>query len=315
MTAKDNNLLEVWKYPFQENELPKITFPSTVNGVVVDQEVDRLYVTESGKRRVNVFSLPNLSKIKVFGEGEIGKGKTNIDLLKHNNGETWIYVTSSQKVYAFRSNDKSLATQFRPDVGGMETVLADDFYQIIYVPDESGTFIDRLGSKLLGKSMDKGIHAFSPNGTPYLKKGTNILGREHFQADAEGILLYVCQDEEMQDQGHGFIIVSDQRRFQTEFEIFDRKTWRHLGVFSITGISNTDGITSTQKALPDYPMGLFLAVNDDTSTVGVGWEKIIEATGLNCDTLSTKSEKCPKCWRETRKSLAYWSTKVRIKFP
>ena len=30
-------------------------------------------------------------------------------------------------------------------------------------------------------------------------------------------------------------------------------------------------------------MGLFAAIDDDTSTVGVGWDKVLDAMGLSCD--------------------------------
>ena len=72
-------------------------------------------------------------------------------------------------------------------------------------------------------------------------------------------------------------MVSDQRSDQTDFEVFDRKSWEHLGTLRLDGVDTTDGIASTQKPLPGYPKGLFVAIDSDRSTVGIGWDRILEA--------------------------------------
>ena len=65
VTAKSNSLVEVWKYPFEGNELQPLTHTtfnnSTVNGVFIDQETDLLYVSiGEPSSTVSVFSLPDL---------------------------------------------------------------------------------------------------------------------------------------------------------------------------------------------------------------------------------------------------------------
>lgn len=40
VTGKGNDVVEVWKFPFENNEQAEISFPANVNGVVVDQETD-----------------------------------------------------------------------------------------------------------------------------------------------------------------------------------------------------------------------------------------------------------------------------------
>ena len=52
VSAKKNQLVEVWKYPFLNNEQKPLTHKSfgagtRVNGVVVDQELDLLFVAVS----------------------------------------------------------------------------------------------------------------------------------------------------------------------------------------------------------------------------------------------------------------------------
>ncbi len=268
VTAKDNSLLEVWKSPFKDNELSSIAFSSAVNGVAVDQERNLLYVTESGSRKVIILSLPGLERRGEFGQGNLGEGETNLDILKQSTGQTLVYVTDDHNVHRFDAYSGAHLGVFSPPVSSIETVLADDFYQIILVPEEQGP------------QGNPGVYAFYPDGTPFKRKGTNRFGdHDEFDADEEGILLYTFPHGGAEDNGGGFIVVADQRSDQTDFEFFDRVTWEHLGTLRIDGVSNSDGIASTQKPLPGYPLGVFVAVNDDRTTVGVGWDVILEKIG------------------------------------
>ena len=260
VTGKANDTLEVWKYPFVGNELPPRLFPANINGVEVDQETDRLYVTDS---KVSVLSLPALQLQTEFGQGIIGVGENNIDILKHTNGQSWVYVSDDHNVHRFVAGTWAYLGAFAPPVVSIETLVADPFYQMILVPEEQGA----LGNP--------GVYAYHPDGTPYLKNGTNRFGHNgEFNSDEEGILLYTFPSDGRSDNGVGFIVVTDQKSDVTDFEFFDRQSWLHLGVLRVTGVSNTDGIASTQVGLPGYPLGLFAAINNDTSTVGLGWDVI-----------------------------------------
>jgi hypothetical protein len=42
-------------------------------------------------------------------------------------------------------------------------------------------------------------------------------------------------------------------------------------------VSNTDGIASTQQSSPQYPDGIFAAIEDDSSVAGAGWDKVLDA--------------------------------------
>ena len=267
VTAKANDLVEVWKYPFQGNALPPVQFPANVNGVVVDQEADRLYVSDF---KVSVFSLPGLQPLDEFGQGIIGVGENNLDILKHTNGQTLIYVSDDHNVHRFVRDTWQHLGSFAPPVTSIETVVADDFYQMILVPEEQGP----LGNP--------GVYAYHPDGTPFMRNGTNRFGNNgEFDSDEEGILLYTLPTDGKGDNGAGFYVVTDQRSDQTDFEFFDRETWSHLGTLRIEGVSNTDGIASTQLAMPGYPMGLFAAINNDTTTVGLGWDVIFQTIGVS----------------------------------
>ena len=263
VTGKANDTLEVWKYPFVGNELPPRLFPANINGVEVDQETDRLYVTDS---RVSVLLLPGLQLQTEFGQGIIGVGENNIDILKHTNGQSWVYVSDDHNVHRFVAGTWAYLGAFTPPVVSIETLVADPYYQMILVPDEQGA----LGNP--------GVYAYHPEGNPYLKNGTNRFGNNgEFNSDEEGILLYTFPSDGRSDNGIGFVVVTDQKSDVTDFEFFDRQSWLHLGVLRVNGVSNTDGIASTQVGLPAYPLGLFAAIDNDTSTVGLGWDVIFRA--------------------------------------
>jgi hypothetical protein len=235
--------------------------------VDVDQKTDLLYVTDS---IVSVFSLPNLQPQGTFGSGIIGIGENNIDILEHTNGQTWIYVSEDHLVHRFEAASRTHLGSFAPTVSSIETLLADDYYQMILVPEEQGP------------GGSPGVYAYHPDGTPFLKNGTNRFGSSGiFDSDEEGILLYTFPPGVDRDNGAGFIVISDQRFDVTDFEFFDRQTWGHLGTLRLQGVSNTDGIASTQQSMPGYPLGLFAAINNDTTTAALGWDVIFQAVGFN----------------------------------
>jgi hypothetical protein len=266
VTAKGNDLVEVWKYPFQGNEKSSLVFTSNINGVAVDQDTDLLYVTD---RIVSVFSLPSLQPQGTFGQGIIGVGENNLDILESTNGQTVLYISEDHRVHRFDAASKNHLGSFAPSVSSIETVLADDFYQAILVPEEQGP------------AGNPGVFVYHPDGTPFLKNGTNRFGASGiFDSDEEGILLYTFPSTGQGDNGAGFIVVSDQRLDVNDYEFFDRQTWAHLGTLRLQGVSNTDGIASTQQAMPGYPLGLFAAINNDTTTAVLGWDAIFQAAGF-----------------------------------
>lgn len=271
VTGKDNSLVEVWRYPFDGNELPPLTHPTfgsaKVNGLVVDQERDRLYVaTAEPSPGVSVFTLPDLTFEMHFlkpGAGDMGV-EPNLTLLKLPSGERRIYLSSEDTVYIHDALNGAWVEQFAPEKG-LETMMADSVHQCLYIPDEKD---------------HTGVYVYHPDGTPFLRNGTNRFGQGVFDLDAEGIWLYACRDGSGGDTGAGMIIVSDQIDPRSEFEVFDRESWAHLGTIELEGVNFTDGIRSFQEPLPGYPMGLFLAIDDDRTTAGVGWDVIFGEMNL-----------------------------------
>ena len=279
VSAKGNQLVEVWKYPFEGNEQTPITHStfnnSQVNGLVVDQENDLLYVAiGEPSSTVSVFSLPDLTFQMNFNkQGANYKSEPNLAILNLTNGDENIYVSADFPVYIHNAVTGEFFNEFNPEKG-LETMAGDDYYQRIYIPDENSR---------------TGIYVYNPDGSPYTNNGSNQFGQGVFDADAEGIIVYNCPLNNPIDNGEGFIVVSDQRSSQTDFEFFDRITWEHLGTLKITGVSNTDGIASYPYPLPDYPLGVFAALDNDRAVAIVGWDKIFDkifaATGVEDESL------------------------------
>lgn len=285
VTAKNNSLVEVWKYPFIGNgqsPLHHSTFSrSNANGIIVDQETDLMYISV-GKPActVSVFSLPGLEFQMNFNRWwwpDYG-GEPNLTLLNLADGEKRLYVSANDVVQVHDPKTGKYLYKFYPEKG-LETMAADRFYQRLYIPDEND---------------HTGVYAYHPDGKPYERNGSNRFGEGVFQKDGEGIIIYTCTSDGGTDNGRGFIVVSDQIREQTEFEFFDRESWDHLGTLKLVGVSNTDGIASTQQPLPDYPLGIFAAVNDDNTTAGIGWDVIFREIGIKLGQIPAEALKSGK---------------------
>jgi hypothetical protein len=293
VSSKNVRLVEVWKYPYQSasDQLTPITHScfdgrdttTGVNGVIVDQATNLLYVTVVNSPAICVFSIPSLAfQYSITTPATMGWYEPNLALLKLTSGQTRLYSSYDTRVYFHDTATRNYLGQFDP-TKGLETVWGDNFYQALYIPDENGR---------------TGVYAYHPDGTPYLKNGTNIFGDSTiFNSDAEGIWVYSCPANGSSDNGTGFIIISDQITSSTtgnDYEFFDRRTWEYLGKLKLRNPSgsfvyNTDGIAITQQASVLYPQGIFTAIHNDTSVTGVSMTKIINAANLTCGTSSSPS--------------------------
>lgn len=270
VTAKGNSLVEVWRFPFKNNEsapLTRSTFKGAkVNGVLVDQDADLLYVAvASPSSTISVFTLPDLRPAKdIRVPGNSLKSEPSLALIERADGKRRLYVSAKDAVYILDSGSGKYLKEFMSP-RDIESLVADTFHQTIYIPDEYGR---------------SGVYAYDPHGKPIKRKGRRRFGDDVFEADAEGIVVY-AHKVEGRDTGKGLIVVADQRQNATELEFFDRKSWAHRGTLRVRGVSNTDGLASTQQVLPGFPRGLLAAVNADRTVVGVGWHTIFEAIGLD----------------------------------
>jgi hypothetical protein len=267
VTSKNNPSIEVYQYPF-ESQLTTISCGEASNGVWVDQENDILYITERDSSNVCAYDLPALSNNDALSFTTASTGnqsEPNLTILKLENGESRVYVSYDNTVYYHDAGTGKSLGQFTPSEE-VETMYGDDFYQLIYIPDER---------------HPSGIYSYSADGNP---AGLPFGIPPIFDRDAEGVSVYKCTSTGGDDNGEGLIVVSDQKGDMTDFEVFNRKTKVHLGTINISGVNLTDGIAITQQASPDYPFGLLVVIDDDTSTIGIGWDTILEKTGLSCGT-------------------------------
>lgn len=265
VSSKGNESIEVYKYPFT-SELTTITCGQQSNGIWVDQERDVLYITERNSSNVCAYDLPILERNETLSfttAATDNQFEPNLTMLVLPDSQRRIYVSYDDKVFYHDAESGKGLGEFTPSTG-LETMYGDDDYQVLYIPDES----DRSG-----------VYIYDPDGNLI---GSSFGDQSIFDSDEEGIWVYRCPSTGTGDNGEGLIIVSDQKEDITDFEVFNRKTKEYLGTLHISGVSNTDGIAITQQASPDYPLGLFAVIADDTSTVGVGWVSILENTGLSC---------------------------------
>lgn len=270
VSAKDNQLAEVWKFPFKDNEQKPLKHEAftngAVNGVAIDQDTDTLYLTVGDDVASGfAFTLPSLElKFTFLNKSRDLYGEPNCGLLHRPGEPTLLYVTSDNAI-SIHNAETGEQLKIVDQPTDVETVYPDAYYQCVYVPDEN----DRAG-----------VNVYTPMLEPFEKNGTNNFGDGHFQDDAEGIWVYYLAGHGQEDDGRGYIIVSDQREPLTDYEFFDRKTWAHLGTLRLEDVGNTDGIASTQRPLPGFPLGFFAAIHDDQATAIIGWDKVLKAMGL-----------------------------------
>jgi hypothetical protein len=266
VTSKNNSSIEVYQHPFK-SQLRTISCGPASNGVWVDQENDILYITERDSSNVCAYNLPALEDnppLSFTTAATSNKAEPNLTILDLGNGQSRVYVSYDNTVYYHDAGTGESLGQFTPSEE-VEAMYGDDYYQVIYIPDER---------------RPTGIYSYDADGNA----AGSVFGLPPvFEKDAEGISVYKCLSTGGDDNGEGLIVVSDQHGDITEFEVFNRKTKAHLGMIHISGVNMTDGIAITQQAFPDYPLGLLAVLDDDTSTVGVGWDTILERTGLSCD--------------------------------
>jgi hypothetical protein len=264
VTSKGNESIEVYQYPYQA-QLRTIACGKASNGVLVDQDRDVLYITKRGSGEVCAYNLPALDRNESLSFATAAtrdRSEPNLAMLELADGSKRIYVSYDERVYYHHAETGDPLGEFSPSEG-LETMYGDDYYQMLYIPDEGG------GS---------GIYLYDQDGDT---AGPMFGDRSIFDSDAEGISVYRCLVGDL-DEGEGLIVVADQKEDETDLEVFDRKTKEHLGKINIAGVNNTDGIAITQQSSPEYPLGLLAVIDDDASTVGVGWDVILTKTGLSC---------------------------------
>jgi 3-phytase len=226
------------------------------NGIGVLQNVrigaarkDLAFITDRDDNRVSVYSIPDFALLGVFGTDL--QQPMGIALYQNpRDNAVFAYIvqkraTDDAKVVRYRINETEGRLSAKRELSfgrqvsvGQETVAVDAARKQVLVADEN----------------ERDIKIYSLDGQ-FIRR----FGGGAFEAQVEGIVIAACGD-------NGYIIASDQKDI-TEFEFFDRATYKHLGTVRGTA-AHTDGIALTQTKLPGFPNGLFTAQSDPESTGG-----------------------------------------------
>ncbi len=236
-----------------------IAYNFTLNG----QKIDLLLVVERDNHRVSVFKLPGIDFLLSFGEDVLSRPYGIAVNWYQNN--LYVYIVdpgdSDRPVFIYKLYDNGgtlsadFYTTFFVKPAGEESIVVDDYLQRVLVADEQGE-----------------VYVYTLFGESLITK----FGQGYFSGNVEGIVIYDC------GQDSGYVIISDQQ-VPTEFEIFSRKSYHHIGTFVGKGNhvpENTDGLALTQVPLPNLPNGALWAQNKDLTVVCFDWKAIADSFGL-----------------------------------
>jgi hypothetical protein len=271
MTSKSDDLVDVWEMPSRRH-VAQITGFATANNCDVDQAKNLLLTTDPEARQVRIHSLPELHLVSIIRH-DVLREPSGV-AVGHTNGKSYAFVTDedSKEVHVFTIPEGTHVKSFRYHLRKAEGISTDDDLQRVYVSDD--------------KSDDHSTKAFTFDGTLVAEFGVEETG-----SDTEGNAVYRCGPRA------GYIVVSDQRQSRSpsaysEFEVFDRETFAHVGTFRLrtsdgdwTG--STDGIDIFQGPSTEATGGVFAAC-DGCGGLGqsvdeldiVGWDRIATALDL-----------------------------------
>lgn len=245
------------------------------NAAIGSIKKDLAFITDRDGDVVHVYSIPDFEPVGTFAEKI--KEPMGISLYhRKSDNAVFAYVVrkfgrEDEKVIRFRITEQqgrisgSREINFgRELLTNQETIVVDPDRELLYIADENR----------------HEVKVYDLDG-----KLVSTFGKGHFSAQVEGIALAGCGKS-------GFIIATDQKGV-TEFEVFDRATFQHLGTIK-TSLRVTDGIALTELALPDYPRGLFVAHSDPDHSGGrhaefYNLDQLLGSIGLN---LAEKAGAC-----------------------
>jgi 3-phytase len=264
------------------------------NGVAVAD--DLLVIVERDNRRVNVRSIPDYRVLGTFGEEEL-RSPYGLWVQSLGEGEYRVYVTD-----AYETPDESIPPNEELDervktyrfsvernAAGEPAALNSRFVKSFGETSSAGAlrvvesiFGDPAHDRLLIAEEDEDpvtglvIKVYDLDGS---FTGEQI-GKGVFEAQAEGIALYACQD------GSGFWLSTDQADDRTVYHVFDRQSLEHAGAFMGNATANTDGVWLASEGVPGFDHGAFFAVHDDQAVSAFDWQDIVAALDLESCSMS-----------------------------
>lgn len=251
------------------------------NGVAVVD--DLLFLVERDNARVQVFSLPDLAPLGIYGAGELVY-PYGIAIAPAGPGlwDTWI--TDNYELEEDVVPPDSLLGErvrhyrVRVENGGVSATLAGTFGEtagpgVLRVVESIA--VDPVHDRLLVAEEQEGASMIKVYGLDGRFRD-EIIPARFFPHQAEGIVLYSCGDE-------GYWIATDQGEEINTFHVFDRVSLDHLGSFRGRGIRNTDGVALTQVPFPGFERGAFFAVHDDGNVAALRWADVARPLGLRTE--------------------------------
>jgi 3-phytase len=230
---------------------------------------DLVLVAERDNDRISAWLLPFTAPVGSFGAGEISVPYGVTVHVANGVHEVWVTSTgyTPQRVQVYRLGwdpltgiTAQLDRWFEvPGNAVLESIVVDPVHERALVCDES-TF---------------DIMVYSLAGSLLTRFGAGI-----FAEEPEGLAIYDT------GEGTGYIVVSDQKSVPMQFEVFDRRTYAHIGAFMGPTL-NTDGLTLTQATLPNLPNGSLFAVHNDMTLHAYDWSDIAGAMSLCVNTCQT----------------------------
>ncbi len=253
------------------------------NGIYVID--DLAMVVERDNHRVQVFRMPALTPVGMFGESLLKKPYGIAVYPGTEAGSYIVYVTDNyesadesippdsmlgQRVRRFQVAVGPTSVKAEPmaafgDTSGpgvlkvVESIAADVPNNRLLIAEELETAshikVYTLDGKFTGQTIDSGL----------------------FPNQAEGIILYSCGDTA------GYWVTTDQGMTTNTFHVFDRQSLAHLGSFQGEVTLNTDGIALTQQGFAEFPSGAFYAIHNDGNVAAFSWAVIADALKLRKD--------------------------------
>jgi 3-phytase len=247
-----------------------------------------LIVVERDNHRVQVFNLPELEPIGIFGAAELVKpygayarsvGRNQYELYVTDN-----YETADEQVPPEAELDRRVhlfTIDVTRDDGGAVRAIGAAHTRTFGAT--SGPGVLRIVESLWGDPANDRlmIAEEDPAGGRVIKVYSltgrfsgEIVGAGIFEVQPEGIALYTCGDG-------GYWITTDQSDGRNVFHVFERRTLVHAGAFQGAMTRNTDGIWLAREPFSDFPAGAFFAVHDDQAVAAFDWRDVAAALDLD----------------------------------
>ena len=255
------------------------------NGIAVLE--DLLFVVERDNRRVQVLRLPGFEPLGAFGEDQLRQPyglwanrlkDGGIEVLVSDN---YMSPTNEDLPPPLAELDERIK-RYRLDPAGLDDgrvqarlagMFGDTTAEGAIRITESLMGDPAHGRLLISEEDQAGGTLLREYGLDGKFRGRNI-GAGVFQAQAEGIALWQCND------GSGYWIATDQFADRSLFHVFDRASLEHVGAFAGNTVANTDGVWLQQAPTARFPAGVFYVVNDDQGVGAFDWRDIARALGL-----------------------------------